>query len=144
MDFAQRGMTLIELMVVVAIVAILLAVAIPMYMNQGMESHRTDAKTALLDLATREERYYSVNSVYTNDPTQLYGAGSAFPLQVGSGTPDYQISVVTPAGTVPATGSTFSLSAVPINNQISDTCGTYLLDNTGNQSNSGNSTTNCW
>lgn len=140
----SRGFTLIELMIVVAIVAILTAIAVPMYQQQSMTSRRADAKSALLDLATREERYFATNNTYTNDPTQLYGTGATFPLSVpSSGTPDYNITVVTPAGAA-ATGTTYSLSATPINLQANDTCGTYLLDNTGSQTNSGNTSTSCW
>ncbi len=143
----QQGFTLIDLLIALAIIGILAAIAIPSYEKQSMSARRTDAKTALLDLASREERYFATNNVYTNDASQLYGTGATFPLQVpGSGTNDYSVSVLTPAGAVPATGATFSLQAVPINNQASDACGTYLLDNTGAQTNSNthNPSSSCW
>ena len=53
----NRGFTLIELMVVVVIATILLGIAVPSYMSQVRQSRRTEAKTALLDLAGREERF---------------------------------------------------------------------------------------
>ncbi len=139
----QLGFTLVELMVVVAIIAILAAVAIPAFQHQAMESRRADAKSALLDLATREERYYANNNVYTSAASSLYGTGASLPLQVPTGsTPDYQISVSIPSSTTPA----FALSASPMNLQVGDACGTYQLDNTGAQTNTPTppSGTTCW
>jgi type IV pilus assembly protein PilE len=84
------GFTLIELMVTIMIGAILIAIAVPSYTMQTRKSRRTDAKTALLDLAGREERYNSTNSVYTSAPANLGFAGP-WPMTVGGGY--YQISV---------------------------------------------------
>jgi len=122
------GFTLIDLLVAVAIVAILVAIAMPSYQNQILASRRPDAKTALLDLAAREERYLTLNPVngYTNVAANLGYA--AFPVNLGTGaTPDYQLSVVA------VTPTSFLLQAVPLNAQANDTCGTYTLDNLGNQ-----------
>src|SRR2546430_17273057 len=55
------GFTLIELMVVVAIATILFSIAIPSYMSYIRQSRRTDAKTAVLELAGREERFLSTH-----------------------------------------------------------------------------------
>ena len=57
----SRGFTLVELMVVIVIASILMAIAVPSYKNSIRKSRRTDAKTALLDLAGREERFNSTN-----------------------------------------------------------------------------------
>jgi type IV pilus assembly protein PilE len=73
------GFTLIELMIVVVIATILISIAVPSYMQQIRQSRRTEAKTALLDAAGREERYFSTNgSSYTNVATQL--GYNAFPV----------------------------------------------------------------
>src|ERR1700686_4376020 len=78
------GFSLIELMVTLVVATILLTIAIPSYQNQIRKSRRTEAKTALLDLAGREETLYSTKNVYSIVPSTLgYGAG-AFPMQVGS------------------------------------------------------------
>ena len=65
MDFRaarfSRGMTLIELMMVVVIATILMSIAVPSYMSQVRQSRRIEAKTALLDLAGREERFFSTS-----------------------------------------------------------------------------------
>lgn len=60
----QRGVTLIELVVVMIIVGILAAVAIPSYRNYVLRSQRSDAKDALLALATQQEKYYLQCNTY--------------------------------------------------------------------------------
>ena len=70
------GFTLIELMVVLLIVGILGAVAVPTYRQYVIRSHRTEAKTALLRLAANQERHYLQNNTYTDDLAALgFGAG---------------------------------------------------------------------
>ena len=63
----NSGFTLIELMVVLLIVGILGAVAVPSYRQYVIRSHRTEAKTALLRLAANQERHYLQNNTYTDD-----------------------------------------------------------------------------
>ena len=63
----KSGFTLIELMVVLLIVGILGAVAVPSYRQYVIRSHRTEAKTALLRLAANQERHYLQNNTYTDD-----------------------------------------------------------------------------
>jgi len=136
-----RGFSLIELIVVIAIAAVLLRVAIPSYMTYVKKARRPEAKTALLDLAAREERYFTQYNYYTADPVALgYGATAVFPVALGSG-PDYQLSVTAPAAGVK--GTSYTLKAAAANGQASDACGDYTLDNLGNQGNS-TSATGCW
>jgi type IV pilus assembly protein PilE len=151
----SAGFTLIELMVAVVVLTIIVAIAVPSYSNQVRKSHRTEAKTALLDLASREERFLSTNGAYTNDAGQLGYATSTgntmFQYNVGSNY--YQVSVCVGAN-IPTscsaaqatnTAATYYLVAVPQGQQAKDTaCGSYTLDNTGVQGNSGSSTSGCW
>jgi type IV pilus assembly protein PilE len=133
------GFTLIELMVVITIASILLAIAVPSYTSQMRKSRRTEARTALLDLAAREERFFSTNSAYTILPANLGYAGN-FPMPVGSSY--YQINVTTNP-----TATSFSATATPINAQAADAtqCGTFTIDNTGQQTVSGAlGTVTCW
>jgi type IV pilus assembly protein PilE len=129
------GFSLIELMVVVAIAGILLAIAIPAYNTSIRKSRRTEAKTTLVDLAGREERYYDTNNnAYTASPTALgYSAtATTFPMTVGSGY--YSVSVTAPAVVAPA-APTYLITAVPITvDQLKDTsCLYFSIDNLGNQ-----------
>jgi type IV pilus assembly protein PilE len=137
----MRGFTLVELMVVVVIASILLAVAVPSYMSQIRQSRRTDARTAVLDLAGREERYFSTNaSRYTAAPADLGYGGAGWPTPVGSGY--YQVTVCSPAcapsalaATAPAAPS-FTVIAVPVagSSQANDTpCQGFAVDSTGAQ-----------
>lgn len=60
----QKGLTLVELMVVVAVMAVLASIAYPLYTNQVTKSRRADAKVALEMIAMAEERYYTINGAY--------------------------------------------------------------------------------
>lgn len=144
----SAGFSLIELMITVVIATILLSIAIPLYQHQMRESRRTDARSALLDLAAREERYFDSNNSYTNTASSLgySGFGSSHP--VGNGQYYY---LVTPTVSNTATPPTFTLEADPISGkgQDQDTeCAQFFVDSKGDQTakNSGgtdNSAT-CW
>lgn len=60
----ERGFTLIELIIVVAIVAILTAVALPSYFSHVSKGYRQDAMGALVVFAQAMERFYTVNGTY--------------------------------------------------------------------------------
>lgn len=137
----DAGFTLIELMIAVAIVGILTAVALPAYQKQILKSHRTDAKTALLDLASREERYMSTNQVYASSGTVL-GFSNDFPVSVPSGSAaTYTLSV-----SLSNSNGSYTLTATPTGNQAQDSCGSYTLTSLGVQGVSGGSQSaaDCW
>jgi type IV pilus assembly protein PilE len=134
------GFTLIELMIAVAIVGILATIAATSYQRQVMQSHRTDARTALLDLAGREEKLFSTTNAYTNIPANLgYGSSTApattitSAIQVGSsnGQNDYNVVILTPDPLQPANLNSYSLTATPIptTSQAGDTTCTSLSVN---------------
>ena len=67
----QRGFTLIELMIVVVILGVIAAFAIPSYQDHLRKSKRSDARAALSDLAARQEQYFLDNKTYTDTLTDL-------------------------------------------------------------------------
>lgn len=144
----SAGFTLIELMITVVIASILMSIAFPLYQHQIRESRRTDARSALLDLASREERYYATNNAYTDVATNL--GYTSWPQTVGGGY--YQISKPTNVnGATSAQSATFTLTAVPIagkgQDQDSD-CQSFTVTQTGQETStnsaSANSSAICW
>jgi type IV pilus assembly protein PilE len=145
------GFTLIELMVVVAIATILFALAVPSYMTYIRQSRRTEAKTAILDLAGREERYLSTNpAAYTNVPGNLGYA--AFGVPVGNGYYSLAVCTVPPAATCPpsaiATAPAYTVTATPVagQSQVNDAqCTSFSVDSAGQQYATGTQTAVfCW
>ncbi len=67
----SQGVTLLELMIVVVIIGLLSIIAVPSYRQYSIRAHRTEAKTALIRLATNQERFYLQNNTYTNDLVAL-------------------------------------------------------------------------
>jgi type IV pilus assembly protein PilE len=132
---SARGFTLIELMIVVVIATILISIAVPLYSSQVRQSRRTEARQAILDLAGREERYFSTNgSAYTTTASAL-GYGS-LPATVGSGY--YTVAVCSPACAPSTTTTTpsFSVTATPVAglSQASDAqCTSFTVDSIGQQ-----------
>jgi type IV pilus assembly protein PilE len=137
-----RGFTLIELMIAVAVVGILASLAYPSYTQYVLKSRRTEAKAALLDLAMRQERYFSMTNTYADAPDKLGYAKAAFPVEVlAGGRAYYQLSAQVG---VPATS--YSATATPLGGQVKDSCGTYSINQLGVQGNANNSSpvTACW
>ena len=144
------GFTLIELMIVVAIVAILSAIAIPAYQKYIMQSRRTSAKSALFDLSGREEKYYAANNYY---PASLSSVGystvdGSGALQVPNNTnEDYYsvtIAVTAATGTTPAS---YKATSTTVGNQSNDSCGNFSITDLGVQGATGTNSgtgSGCW
>ena len=126
------GFTLVELLVVITIGAILLSIAVPTYQAQVRKSRRTEAKTALLDLASREERYMSTNNAYSNTAANL--GYSALPTAVGSGY--YRLSIPAPVASTATAPASFTATATVVSGrgQEKDTsCYSFAVDSKGRQ-----------
>ena len=135
--FASRGFTLIELMIVVAIIAILAAIAYPSYTEQVARSRRASAKATLVEAAQWLERAYSVSNRYNlaGDGTTTINSTvlAAAPLQSLSAATDYYtLSFV--AGQ--PTASTYIVQMAPKGAMASDKCETFTLDQVGAKSTS--------
>jgi type IV pilus assembly protein PilE len=146
----MAGFTLIELMVTLVVAAILLLVAIPGYQSQIRSSRRTDAKTALLDLAGREETLYSTKNLYSSLPSDVGYAG-AFPQAVGSNYYTVNVQVPNPNPNSPAGQPSFLITATPVagTSQANDAaCQSFTVDQLGNQaaldSGGADNTKTCW
>ena len=125
--YAARGFTLIELMIVVAIVAILTAIAYPSYTHYILKTRRGAAKACLSEYANYMERYYTTNMEY--DKAGAGGAANTLPAMdcnTAQQTANYYDYTL---GNLAA--STYTLTATPKNGQSSDSCGALTLDQTG-------------
>lgn len=133
------GFTLIELMVAVAIIAVLAAIAYPSYTDQVRKGRRADAKQALLDLAARQERFNTVNNRWATTTAELGYAAAAFPLAVQSGGGvSYRVDLQ-----VDNSLGNYTATAAPVNLQAADGCGSFILDQQGVLAVTG-SATPCW
>lgn len=114
----QSGFTLIELMIVVAIVAILAGIAWPSYQNQVRTSNRSDAQGALLGLAQAMERHFTQNGTYAEAATGGgdTGAPAIFPTEspLDGGNKTYNLRITA------ADATSYTLEAQPKGRQAGD------------------------
>ncbi len=99
-----HGFTLIEMMIVVAIIGILTAIAYPSYLESIRKSNRSDAKAALNDAAGRMERCYTINSTYDDCATANISSEKYYTITANTGDTTFTITA-TPAK-APQTGDT--------------------------------------
>lgn len=134
------GFTLMELMIVVAIVGILAAIAYPSYMDSVRKARRADAKAALSNAAQALERFYTERNSYLN-ATLGDGAGAIFPDHSPSdqahGGAYYLLSITNQGA------GTYTLNASPTGGMAADACGTLTLDHLG-QKGSALPIAQCW
>lgn len=132
-----RGFTLIELMIVAVVIAVLAAIALPSYNRYVLKSHRSAAITGVLDLASRQMRYYTTNNTYTTSLTTLGYASDPMPL-ADSNNRYYDLSVTA------ADANGFTVRAAPVGNQANDTCGSFSYTDLGVKSVSAGTLGECW
>lgn len=142
----QRGITLVELLIAVAILAMISSFAYPSYMRYVTNSKRTAATSALLQIADRQQQFFMDNKTYANNLTAL--GYPANPLVIADDGTD---TVATDAGAVYSialsgvAATTYTITATPLHKQGErDTkCGNMIINQTGARTTStGNDS--CW
>jgi len=137
-----RGVTLVELMIVIAVIGTLAAIAIPSYRRYLIRSQRSEAKISLMQLQTAEEKFYLQNNAYTNNVTAAPPTGLG--LQATSETGKYNIAITT----FPADAQSYTATASPRSGggQTDDTqCVNFTINERGTRGVSGPSGTQfCW
>jgi type IV pilus assembly protein PilE len=141
------GVTLIELMVVMVILAIVMGFGVPGYRQYVMRANRADATTALLRVATAQERFFIANGRYATDGaerTNAPPAGLGFP---GTERGYYGLAIANPGGV--AIGYTVTATVDPGERQVDDVdCQSFTLNERGQRTaanGGGTDTTDaCW
>ena len=121
----SSGFTLIEMMVVVAVISVLAAIAIPSYQEYVLRANRSDAKDKLAEIAFEQERFANRNRRYTLDMTELGYAADPAPSSQGLYTVD---AAVCPGSNV---RTCVVLTATPLVGSAQAADGTLTLDTRG-------------
>ena len=153
MNKISKGFTLIELMIAVAIIAIIVAVAIPSYSAYVTKSRRSDAKVSLMTVSQLQETYFADNNKYAvGIGTAALGSLKAENEQLKKeGGVYYSIEGFYKIDFVTANANYYLIKATPVEPQLSDEislgqCHTYLLDSRGKKTvqNATLSAQDCW
>lgn len=142
-----HGFTLIELMIVIAVIGVLSAVAYPAYQAHVLRTHRAVAAACLQELALQMERRYTLKMAYDQPVTTLPAAAC---VAAAAGRYQFAFGVAPGAAVGTAAGPTpasYLLQAIPQGAQANDRdCGTLGLDQQGVRTRSGNAANvqSCW
>lgn len=128
---AQRGFTLVELMMVVMVIGIIASVVLPNYAEYVKRANRSEGQAYLADTASKLERYFSQNGQYTNSASKI---GAAATSETGK----YSIGI---SLANPADGG-YRLTATPTFSD--DLCGNLTLNAIGIKGTSTNKKNECW
>ncbi|MDH5469531.1 MAG: type IV pilin protein [Gammaproteobacteria bacterium] len=131
----QRGVTLIELLIVIVVLGILVAVGYPSYTKQVQRTKRAECAGGLMQLANAMERDLSQNNTYSD---LVGGGGFVGTCPIDGGAATYNLSVQA------FTASTYTLRATPVGAQANDACGWLQLTNTGQKSAQNGTIATCW
>jgi type IV pilus assembly protein PilE len=130
----SHGFTLMEMLITVAIIALIAAIAIPNYTQYITRSNRSDARAQLLEAAAFLQRCFTQNNNYT---CALPGTLVQAPA---TGTAKYTIAVANPGG-----NATFTLTATPTGSMTGDACGNLTVTHTGERARTGTAPVDlCW
>jgi len=121
------GFTMLELIIAMAVLAIIIAIAVPSYRSQGLRANRTEAMDELLRQVAFQQRQFTANNQFVDTPNFLTDSGS------------YQIRI-----NVGDDNQTYTMSAVPQDSQTDDSCGTMRITSLGRKIATGGNNQRCW
>jgi type IV pilus assembly protein PilE len=135
-----KGFTLIELMIVVVILGVIAAIALPAYQGYAQRARRADAKTSLLELQMAMEKWRANNPTYTTDMTDLGYAGAT---NQASKEGYYTLDIPSAAS---AAGYTLTAGINNATAQAGDGCGTFTItvNNGGENYTADGDNSTCW
>jgi type IV pilus assembly protein PilE len=125
---SQRGVTLIELMIVVMVIGILASIAVPSYRSYLLRSHRTTATSALLRIQAAQEKFFLANNRYSTDIDALPSEGGLGIPAVTDNGDFYELTLD------PATATTYTVHAKPRAGSGQDgdkSCVEFTIDQNG-------------
>lgn len=132
MRLKQQGFTLIEVMIVVMILGIISAIALPSYQEHVRRANRSEGMAFLQDVAARQERYFAQNNTYVTDIANVGKLGLS---GTTSETGKYSLTI--------AATNNYTLTATPAS--FSDPkCGNLTLNALGTKTASAGSVNDCW
>jgi len=133
----QRGVTLIELLTVMAVIGILSAIIVPTYLEQVRRGRQASAKAMLHEVLQHQERFYSENNTFTEDMEELgYGAGPTYLSENGTHT------ITLAEGPSGDLATSVTISATPV---AEDTrCDVLSLSSDMTRTASGTAPERCW
>ena len=140
-----RGFTLVELMIVVAIIALIATIGFPTYRDSVQKSKRAEAKSRLLQIAQLQERNFTQNNTYTTNIAGLLSiTGTVYSSDTNDTNSGYQITAA--VGSTGSIADSFLLTATRQTNMAGDTeCGNLMLASSGQKTISGTGTlARCW
>jgi type IV pilus assembly protein PilE len=134
----EAGFTLIELMIAIAVIAIIAGLALPSYIENVARGRRADAQGVVLEAASWMESYFNQNNNSYVVPAATFSATglATSPRRAANGTQFYNIAVTNPGGDP----MKFTITATAVNRMSSDRCATFTLTHLGVRG----GTANCW